>query len=149
MNSTGGLAPLLHLERKADFHASIWDEIWLAYWNSKIPVANGEEPWVSCLNSGWGPSPPQWLKRNLEVPFETWKVAWLPWANMRHFLRSPLQFERNPKIPSATHETPQNSPFNARWGLPPKQWFKSNPALLFTTQKENWLAWHKRLPVST
>ena len=34
VNSTGSLTPVLHLERKAEFHVSTRDEAWLPCWNS-------------------------------------------------------------------------------------------------------------------
>ena len=109
--------------------------------NPEIPVTTREEPWISCLNSRWGPIPLLWLKRNPEAPIETWKEAWVPWGNMRASLRSPSQFKRNPELPDATQETPQDSPHNARWELIPLQWLKSNPTIPLATHKDTWIPW--------
>ena len=65
-SSRSDLSPREQLERQAEFHSSTQDEAWLSCSNSAAKLRSesdlaqgksGEETWVSCLHSRWGPLP--------------------------------------------------------------------------------------------
>ena len=112
-NLTGSLTPVLHLERKAEFHVSTRDEAWLLCWNCiGTPRAMSDlerRPEVPASTQG-GPMPLQWLEMNPEKPLTTLMEAWLFAGKTSGSLRFPSELERNPKFPAATLENQEILP---------------------------------------
>ena len=115
VNSTGSLTPVLHLERKAEFHVSTRDEAWLPCWNSiGTPRSMSDlerSPEVPASTQG-GPMPLHQLERNLEKPLVTRMEVWLftgkisgPWGpqqNSRETSSILPQLEKNQEILPST-----------------------------------------------
>ena len=71
--------------------------------NPEVPVSTQDEAVDPCTDWRGIPRGPSQLEWGLDIPEVTGAG-----------LRSPLQFEWNPKFPAATRETPGDSPLKAR-----------------------------------
>ena len=149
VNSTGSLTPVLHLERKAEFHVSTWDEGWLPCWNSigtPRAMSDLERSTEVPASTQGGPRPLHRLERNPKKPLTTQMEAWLFTGKTSGSLRSPLELERNPKFPATTREKPGDSPLNARWGPFPLQHLREITFPL-EPRKGTWhLLWTQEVP---
>ena len=105
LNSTGGLTPLSHLEREAEFHASTRDDFWLPKGMSIGTQTSLSE-----------------LERKPVFPASTRDEALVPCTNSKGILTCPLQLEKRPEFCEATVAGPWGHRHNPRGtpSFPPK-----------------------------
>ena len=136
LNSRWGLTPLLS-------SIGTLRSLWQLEKNTELLAPTRDEDLLPCSN----------LRGILQCHSQLGRRSDFPEATMRGSLRSPLQLEKNPKLPATTWETPRDSRLNVIWSLIPCsdsraiQDFPHN-------QKKTWLPWvntrgYLRFPVAT
>ena len=161
VNSTGSLTPILHLERKVEFHVSTRDEAWLPCWSSiGTPRAMSDlesSPEVPASTQG-GPMPLHQMERNLKKPLVTRMEVWLftgkisgPWGpqqNSRETSSILPQLEKNQEILSsmpdealsaaASWEKSHLPSWASKGYLTPVMQLKKFPDIPVCTPEEHW-----------